>query len=78
MECVKFHAGLNSSKSEKALRKRGWGSGLINEIYSATSQTQAAAGLNFPHKRLKCGFYGPGPAVPVYQDTLQKSFGAHA
>ena len=46
MGCEKFPAGLNSSESEKASRKRGLGREFYLstiELYLATSQTQATA-----------------------------------
>ena len=40
---------------------------FINQLFLATSQTQATARLNFPQRRLTFGFYGPGPGfVPSH------------
>ena len=65
-----------SSKSEKASRKQGLGMELsfINQLYLATSQTQATARLNFPHRRLTFGFYAPGPAyAPSHTSHFRKN-----
>ena len=64
MKCVKFHAELNSSKSEKKTRS-GIGS-IHNLTYFATSQAQDAAGLKFLHRRLIYGFWGGGGANPIF------------
>ena len=74
MGCEKFPAGLNSSESEEASRKRGLGTG--REFHLSTIPCdkpdkrkcsvhgENCARLYFPHRRLTfgIGFFGPGPA----------------
>ena len=65
MRCEKFPAGLNSSESEEASRKRGLGRKFyLSTIPCDQATAVSCAWLNFPHRRLTfgIGFFGPGSA----------------